>query len=176
MICSKRDLNEYLEADRKALGAENKRPRPFTDECLRFEIALRKYEYALNRKSGVFLKVLRAYRLFVYHRLSVKLGTSVPPNVCGKGLAIVHYGGIVINRRAKIGDNLRIQSGCVVGAKSGKEAAPVLGDGVYLGSGCKVLGDIYIADGVQIGANAVVIKSIDEPDTVWVGIPCKKLK
>ncbi|MCD7854241.1 MAG: serine acetyltransferase [Clostridiales bacterium] len=176
MIKTKNDLKEYMEADRLALGCKRKKPRPFTDESLRFEIALRKYEYALNQKDSLFIKLLRAYRLFVFHRLSVKLGVSVPPNVCGKGLAAVHYTGIVINRKAKIGENLRIQSGCVVGAKGGREEAPVLGSNVYLGSGCKVLGDIYIADGVKIGANAVVLKSIEEPGSVWAGVPAKKIK
>ncbi len=177
MIKTKEDLKEYIEADGLALGCKRNKPRPFTDESFRFETALRKYEYALNQKgNGLFVKLLRAYRHFAFHRLSVKLGISVPPNVCGKGLAVVHCVGVIINSKAKIGENLRVQSGCVVGAKGGREEAPVLGNNVYLGAGCKVLGNIYIADGVKIGANAVVVKSIEEPGAVWAGVPAKRIK
>lgn len=39
---------------------------------------------------------------------------------------------------------------------------PVIGNNVRLGTGAKVLGDVYIADGVQIGAGAVVLDSCYE--------------
>lgn len=42
------------------------------------------------------------------HKLGVKLGIGIAPNVCGKGLSIAHYGCIEINDKAKIGNNLRI--------------------------------------------------------------------
>ena len=39
----------------------------------------------------------------------------------------------------------------------------------------KVLGGVSVADHVRIGANALVIKSIDEPDTTWVGVSAKQI-
>ena len=44
-----------------------------------------------------------------------------------------------------------------------------------MGDGCKIIGNITIADNVAIGANAVVVKSITEPGTTWGGIPAKKI-
>ena len=44
-VKTKKDLKEYMEADRKQLGVNRKYPRPFTDEIWRYEIYLRKYEY-----------------------------------------------------------------------------------------------------------------------------------
>lgn len=41
MIKTKKDLKEYMEADRKQLGVNRKYPRPFTDEIWRYEIYLR---------------------------------------------------------------------------------------------------------------------------------------
>lgn len=53
------------------------------------------------------------------HKLGVKLGIGIAPNVCGKGLSIAHYGCIEINDKAKIGNNLRIHEGVTVGASGG---------------------------------------------------------
>lgn len=49
MISSRKDLKEYLLADKKQLGITRKFPRPFTDEIWKYEITLRKYEYWMNR-------------------------------------------------------------------------------------------------------------------------------
>ena len=104
MIKTKKDLKEYMEADRKQLGVNRKYPRPFTDEIWRYEIYLRKYEYYLNTQK----KILSIWYKIVLHKLGVKLGIGIAPNVCGKGLSIAHYGCIEINDKAKIGNNLRI--------------------------------------------------------------------
>lgn len=176
MIQNREDLLLYLEEDRKALGIARRTPKFGTDEVWRFERALRKYEYAVNTGgSDCFHKLRRLYRKFLFHRISVKLGFSIPPNTCGKGLAISHYGMIIINANSRLGDYCRLHTGVVLGAKNGEAGAPVVGDHVFFGMGCKVLGDITIADGVAIGANAVVLKSIEEPNTTWGGIPARKL-
>ena len=48
---------------------------------------------------------------FLFHKQEVKLGISIAPNVCGKGLSIAHYEDIKINNHAENGDNLRIHEG-----------------------------------------------------------------
>ena len=52
MISSRKDLKEYLLADKKQLGITRRFPRPFTDEIWKYEITLRKYEYWMNRGGG----------------------------------------------------------------------------------------------------------------------------
>ena len=111
-----------------------------------------------------------------FNKFSYKLGYTIPLNVIGSGLALPHYGTIVINSKSKIGKNCRIHVGVNIGANGGSNAAPQIGDDVYIGPGAKIIGDIIIADGVIIGANAVVCKSIDFPNTVWAGVPAKLLK
>lgn len=68
MIKTKKDLKEYMEADRKQLGVNRKYPRPFTDEIWRYEIYLRKYEYYLNTQK----KILSIWYKIVLHKLGVK--------------------------------------------------------------------------------------------------------
>lgn len=88
-------------------------------------------------------------------------------------MSIAHYGCIEINDKAKIGNNLRIHEGVTVGASGGD--APVIGNNVFLGTGCKVIGAISIANDVTIGANAVVVKSILEAGVTYAGVPAVKV-
>ena len=176
MIHSKEELREFIKWDGKALGRKVLSASIFGDETWKFQIAMRKldyYHYLKNKK--VFAFIPYSYYRFKYHRLSVKLGLSIPYDICGKGLAIPHYGCIVVNQSAKIGDNCRILDGVNIGATNGIDKAPWIGNNVFLASGAKIIGDITIADDVAIGANAVVIESIAEPGTTWAGVPARKI-
>lgn len=62
---------------------------------------------------------------------------------------------------------VEIQTGVTIGTTNGSTIAPIIGDNVFLGDGCKILGSITIAKNVAIGANAVVIKSITEEGISW---------
>ena len=46
---------------------------------------------------------------------------------------------------------------------------------MYIGSGAKIIGDIKIASNTVIGAGAVVVKSIEEENTTWAGVPAKMI-
>lgn len=175
MICSKQSYREYLEQDRIALHIERKKPRMIGDEIWKFQIALRRYEYCLNVAGGLLRPLKLGMAYLRYHRLAVKLGLTIPPNVFDKGLAIAHSGAIVINNRASVGQCCRIHPGVTIGATNGINKAAQIGDNCYLGSGAKIIGDIQIADGVAIGANAVVVKSIHESNTTWAGVPAEKV-
>ena len=112
---------------------------------------------------------------FLYYRKGQKLGFSIGLNVFGPGLAIVHYGQVVVNANAKIGKNCRIHEGVTIGATNGTSEAPQLGDNVFIASGAKVIGNIRVADDVAIGANAVVVKDVLEPRITVGGVPAKKI-
>lgn len=174
MIQDKNELKEYLAADKKQLGITRRYPRPFTDEIWKYEIVLRKYEYWLNQQSrgGIAWIMMQIFKM-LHHINSVKLGIGIGPNSCGKGLSIAHFGTIQINGAAKVGDNLRIQEGVTIGA--GKGGIPTIGNNVYLGSGCKIIGNIKIADDCAVGANAVVVKDVLERGITVAGIPAKKI-
>lgn len=176
MINSKKDLQYYLEQDKIALlqYKNQNKPRPFYDEIWKFQIALRKAEYAINCRRGFVYIFYRLWRKLIFHRWSVKCGFSIPLNVFGPGLSIAHYGTIVVNSNAKIGKNCRIQEGVNIGA-SGNERAPQIGDNVFIGSGAKIIGNIVIADGIAIGAGAIVVKSFTDKNITIAGNPAKKI-
>lgn len=173
MIQSKADYKYYLECDKVALRYSIKRPRPFTDEIWKFQRTMRLLEYWLNCKKGTRFGRMLLKQLYIYR--GRKLGFAIPPNAFGPGLSIAHCGLIGINGSAKIGENCRIQTCVTIGATNGCKKSPQIGNNVFLGDGCKIIGDISIAEGVCIGANAVVVKDIVEPNTTWGGVPAKKI-
>jgi serine O-acetyltransferase len=184
MILSKSDYFHYLERDRIAMGRKLPTLRSkiisifLEDYIWKFLRLLRKIEYYKNVKArSSFLHRLMYYILKRRFRiLSLKLGFSIPENVFGPGLAIPHYGTIVVNANAKVGANCRIHVSTNIGASAGSVKAPRLGDNIYLAPGVKIYGDIYIASNTAISANSVVNKSVTEENNLLAGAPAKVIK
>ena len=171
MIKSKEDLKEFLNYDKKALGISRNKPKFFGDEIWKFQILLRKCEYYKNTN-----KKLRYYfSKFRFNKKSLKLGFSIPLNVFNSGLSIAHYGTIVVNSNAKIGENCRIQECVTIGSTNGSNKAPILGNNVFIGSGARIIGDIEIGNNIAIGAGAVVVNSFKEDGITIAGVPAKKI-
>lgn len=175
MISSKKDLKFYLEEDKKALHISKKKPSLFGDEVWKFEIVLRKYEYFLNTSGSFLHSLLRQYYHFLFHHMSIKLNFNIPPNVFREGLAIVHYGTIVVNKNSRVGANCRLLECVNIGAVHAG-LSPQIGDNVFIGTGAKILGNIKVASNTTIGAGAVVVRDILEEGTTWVGVPAHKVE
>jgi serine O-acetyltransferase len=182
MISSKADYIRYLNQDKKALGVKSK---GLEDKIVRyvspnqiwkFQKTMRKLEYYNNCKNNGLYKLYFFYLKYKFKRISIKLGFSIPINVFGPGLAIVHYGTIIVNSNAKVGQNCRIHACVNIGASGGQQEAPQLGDNVYIAPGAKIYGNIKIANNIAIGANAVVNKSFEEENILIAGNPAKKIK
>jgi serine O-acetyltransferase len=118
-------------------------------------------------------------KLFSFANL-VLFGIEISPKCrIGPGLYIPHSVGTVVGA-AEVGRNAMIFQGVTLGAASldihyDPALRPVLGDGVTIGAGAKVLGGLTIGDGATVGANAVVTRDV-LPDTVVVGIPARPIK
>ena len=166
MIQSKADLKEYLCADAFVYGGG--KPRLFGDEQWKYVITLRKREYYQNTGKN---KLMYLYYKFKHRRMSIKLGFDIPCNVFGKGLKINHFGCIIVNPKAKIGDWCDIHQGVNIGENVDK-CAPVIGDNVWIGPGAKLFGNITIGNNVMIGANSVVNKSFEDNVNI-AGVPAK---
>ncbi len=178
MIKSKKDLKKYLDADRRSLGlfAQNRSilKEYFAPNVIwKFQKKLRYLEYYTNTGVNSFYY---KYKRLQFEKYAIKLGFSIPVNVFGPGLAIVHYGTIIVNKNARIGKNCRIHANTNIGASGGKEAAPIIGDNVYIAPGAKIFGNINIPSNCAIGANAVVNKTMTEQGMLIAGIPAQSVK
>ncbi|MCX7521163.1 serine O-acetyltransferase [Microbacterium sp. STN6] len=100
-------------------------------------------------------------------------GVEIHPGArIGRRFFIDHGMGVVIGETAVIGHDVMLYHGVTLGGKSSGHGKrhPTLGDGVVVGAGAQVLGDITIGARCVIGANAVVVHDA-APDSVIVGIP-----
>lgn len=184
MIESRKDYLFFLEADRLALGKPRYSLFEFFKEMIkrefiwRFQRLLRKTEYYKNvvSKNSIVGKIIYFFIKMHFKNLSLKLGFSIPENVFGPGLAIMHYGTIVVNSGTKVGANCRIHACTNIGASGGNPTAPILGDNIYIAPGAKIFGAIFIANNCVIAANAAVNRSVKEEGMLVAGIPAKTIK
>ncbi len=97
-----------------------------------------------------------------------------PAAKIGRGLLIDHGMGVVIGETAEIGDDCTIFHGVTLGG-TGKERGkrhPTLHNGVFVGAGAKILGNVEIGRNAKIGANTVVLTDIPSGATA-VGVPAR---
>ncbi len=100
-----------------------------------------------------------------------------PAALIGRRLVIDHGMGVVIGETAEIGDDVYIYHQVTLGGTSSERGKrhPTVGNGVIIGAGAKVLGDILIGDRARVGANAVVVQPVPAGVTV-VGIPARPVE
>src|SRR5579863_686601 len=95
-----------------------------------------------------------------------------PGAVIGRRFFIDHGMGVVIGQTAEIGDDVLLYQGVTLGGtgKGTGKRHPTLGNGVVIGTGAKILGNIRIGDYSKVGAGSVVVRPVPDHSTV-VGIP-----
>lgn len=118
-----------------------------------------RYEFALYMQS------------IISHNFAVDIH---PEAKIGHGIMLDHGTAVVIGQTAVVGNNVSIMQEVTLGG-TGKESGdrhPKIGDGVLIGAGAKVLGNIKIGIGAKIGAGSVVLADVKEHTTV-AGIPAR---
>lgn len=117
----------------------------------------------------------RDMALFVQMRISEMFGVDIHPAArIGKGIMIDHAHSIVIGETAVVGDNVSMLHSVTLGG-TGKEDGdrhPKIGDGVLIGAGAKVLGNISVGANSRIAAGSVVLADVPCCKTV-AGVPAR---
>ena len=100
-----------------------------------------------------------------------------PAAKIGRRFFIDHGMGVVIGETAEIGNDCTLYHGVTLGGTTWKKGKrhPTLGNNVVIGAGAKILGPITLSDNVRVGSNSVVVKSVEQDQTV-VGVPGRVLK
>ncbi len=113
--------------------------------------------------------------LFLQMRCSEVYGVDIhPAALVGRGIMIDHAHSIVIGETAEIGNDVSMLHSVTLGGtgKEGGDRHPKIGDGVLIGAGAKVLGNIKVGNCSRIAAGSVVLKDVPAMKTV-AGIPAK---
>ena len=112
---------------------------------------------------------------FFQSRVSEVFGIDIHPGASiGKGIMIDHAHSIVIGETAVVGDNVSMLHSVTLGGtgKEEEDRHPKIGNGVLIGAGAKVLGNIKVGRCSRIAAGSVVLHEIPPCKTV-AGVPAK---
>ncbi|WP_134725467.1 serine O-acetyltransferase [Paracoccus luteus] len=112
---------------------------------------------------------------FVQMRCSEVFGVDIHPAArIGTGVMIDHAHSIVIGETAVVGNDVSMLHSVTLGG-TGKEDGdrhPKIGDGVMIGAGAKVLGNISVGHHSRIAAGSVVLAEVPPCKTV-AGVPAR---
>ena len=146
------------------------------------------YQPFLFYKGFIALQIFRLARsfydsnqidlsYFLQMRCSEIFGVDIHPAAkIGSGIMIDHAHSIVIGETAVIGDHVSMLHAVTLGGtgKSKGNRHPKIGNGVLIGAGAKILGNISIGNCSRIAAGSVVLKSVPPCKTV-AGVPAKEV-
>ncbi|CAM8988230.1 unnamed protein product [Rhodiola kirilowii] len=122
--------------------------------------------WSSDRKTLSFILQSRVSEIFA---VDIHPGARI-----GRGVMMDHATGVVIGETAVVGNNVTMLHEVTLGG-TGKVAGdrhPKIGDGVLIGAGSKVLGNVRVGDRAKIGAGSMVLKDVAAGTTV-VGSPAK---
>lgn len=171
-----RDEPQIGEAARTDLVATMERD-PACDRAVEPLLYFKGYQaIQTHRFAHAMLKAgRRDFALYLQSRSSQVFQVDINPAVkMGKGIMLDHGTGLVIGETAVVGDNVSMLQNVTLGGtgKSDQDRHPKIGNGVLIGAGAKVLGNIRVGDCSRIGAGSVVLKEVPPRVTV-AGVPAK---
>lgn len=117
----------------------------------------------------------RDFALYLQSRSSQVFQVDINPAArIGRGIMLDHGTGVVIGETAVVGDNVSIMQDVTLGGtgKADQDRHPKIADGVLLGSGAIVLGNIRIGECARVAAGSVVVKEVP-PHVTVAGVPAR---
>ena len=112
---------------------------------------------------------------YLQNRISEVFGVDIHPAArIGKGILIDHATSVVIGETAVVGNDVSMLHEVTLGG-TGKESGdrhPKVGNGVLIGAGAKILGNVAIGDGSKVAAGSVVLNEVPPHATV-AGVPAR---
>ncbi|KAK1413867.1 hypothetical protein QVD17_29603 [Tagetes erecta] len=165
---------------RSAAVADLRAARARDPACLSFSHCLLNYKGFLacqaHRVSHkLWTQARRPLALALQSRISDVFAVDIHPGAkLGKGILFDHATGVVVGETAVIGNNVSILHHVTLGGtgKAGGDRHPKIGDGVLIGAGATILGNVKIGAGAKIGAGSVVLINVP-PRATAVGNPAR---
>jgi len=115
------------------------------------------------------------FALYLQSRSSAVFQTDINPAArIGKGIFVDHATGLVVGETAVIEDNVSLLHAVTLGGtgKAGGDRHPKIRQGVLIGAGAKILGNIEVGHCAKIAAGSVVLSPVPHNKTV-AGVPAR---
>ncbi len=122
--------------------------------------------YKAGRKDFAYYLQSQSSRVF---SIDIHPGASV-----GRGIFVDHGHAIVVGETARIGDDVSMLHGVTLGGtgKDNEDRHPKIADGVLIGAGAKILGNIRVGECARVAAGSVVLEDVPAKKTV-AGVPAR---
>ena len=134
-----------------------------------------KYIALFRKANSCKFKPLRLYYTVKLKLMSYKTHIQIPARTqIGEGLYIGHSGRVIIHPEAKLGKNINLSTGVVIGQENRGErkGTPTLAGHCWVGANSVIVGNVKIGEDVLIAPLTFV--NFDVPDhSVVVGNPAK---
>jgi serine O-acetyltransferase len=173
MATSDHSIGEGFRADLLAVADRDPACSRMVEPLLYFKgyhaLQTHRMAFALNRMGR------RDLALYLQSRSSEIFQTDINPEATiGRGVFLDHATGLVVGQTAVIEDNVSILQGVTLGGtgKIGGDRHPKIRQGVLIGAGAKILGNIEVGHCARVAAGSVVLKDVPHNTTV-AGVPAK---
>ena len=172
-LTSSENIREAVRRDLEAVLERDPAARSFALPFLNFKgfQALQSYRVA----HWLWENGRHPLALYLQSRISESFAVDIHPAArIGKGILIDHGTSVVIGETAVVGDDVSMLHEVTLGG-TGKESGdrhPKVGNGVLIGAGAKILGNIIIGEGSKIAAGSVVLYEVP-PNSTVAGIPAR---
>lgn len=121
---------------------------------------------AAHGLPGIFFSKI----LFWFFKIEVSGSAKIGP-----GLRLPHPMGLIIGPHTTIGANCDLYADVRLVLGHGAKRGPTLGDGVFLGDGAKVVGDVTVGARTVVGVSSVVTRDLPA-DVTAVGLPARVIR
>lgn len=165
------EIRELVSSDLKRYGFGEK-------VSFRTKHELTGYLFTRSMRYSKYYRENKKWFRFAFWRATmIRLGNKFGYQISyatdiGKGIYIGHRGTVIVNGKARIGDNVNLSAGVTIGQTNrGKnKGVPCIGNNVWIGTNAIVVGGINIGDDVLIAPGAYV--NFDVPShSVVIGNP-----
>src|SRR5580698_10510941 len=166
-------ISEAIRADLRAVRERDPAYTSYSHPFLYFKgfQALQSYRVA----HWMWTRDRRSLALFLQNRVSQVFAVDIHPAArIGQGILIDHGTGVVIGETAVVENDVSMLHDVTLGG-TGKETGdrhPKVREGVLIGTGAKILGNVEIGKRAKVGAGSVVLINVPAHCTA-AGVPAR---
>ena len=134
-----------------------------------------KYIALFRKANSCKCKLLKLFYTVKLKAMSNKTYIQIPARTqIGEGFYIGHSGRVIINPEAKIGKNVNVSTGVIIGRENRgpRMGSPTLAGDCWIGANAVIVGNVHIGEDVLIAPLSFVNFDVP-PHSVVVGNPAK---